>query len=289
MLRYAADRKTLVYMLITTVLLVYQWSLNYFVPWLVFLSCVMGVTVSVIAHNHNHLGVFRSKNLNRLMDYWLTLFYGFPAFGWIPTHNMNHHKENNRARDYTVTWRFTESNNLLTLLTYPTISGFYQQKPIRDYLRLQWSTNRGRFWFYISQYILLGLFVAAALVIDWRKALLLIVLPQQVALFSVLIFNYVQHVHCDEESDINHSRNIVGWGLNALLLNNGFHTIHHMKPGLHWSETPKAHAELVAPRIDPSLNERSFWWFIIRAYVLSLVIPSLKTQSMRVRRLAATT
>jgi hypothetical protein len=59
----------------------------------------------------------------------------------------------------------------------------------------------------------------------------------QVSLFAVLIFNYVQHVHADEESRYNHSRNFTGL-LNAMLFNNGYHTIHHEHPGVHWNETP---------------------------------------------------
>ena len=126
-------------------------------------------------------------------------------------------------------------------------------------------------------------FVGGALWLDWRKALWFIVLPQQVSLFSVLVFNYVQHVHADEESPINHSRNIVGWMMNALLFNNGLHTVHNDKPGVHWSKTPALHAA-VADRIDPRLNERSFWWFLIRTYLLAPVIPSLRRPSMRVVR-----
>ena len=286
MLRYAADRRTLIYMAVTTALLVVQWSRDSFSP-VLFIACLcMAVSVAVIAHNHNHLTIWKSKTLNALTDYWLTLFYGFPAFGWIPTHNKNHHKFNNRDGDYTITYRYTENTNLFTLLTYPTVSGFHQQKPIRKYLQKQHRINRSRFWFCISQYVLLVSFLLAAFVIDWKKALLYIFIPQQVSLFSVLIFNYVQHVHADEESPINHSRNVVGPVMNWFLFNNGLHTVHHDNPGMHWSQAPAAHAK-IADQIDPRLNERSFWWFIIRVYLLGPFSRKARSSSMRLERIAA--
>lgn len=284
MLRQKADRQAVFYLALATVLLVWQWS-RPAVSWpLLSWSCFMAVTVTVIAHNHNHLRMWKSRRLNGLTDYWITLLYGFPAFAWIPTHNMNHHKFTNREGDYTITYRYSERNNLITLLTYPTISGYHQQKPIRAYLREMWRKNRRRFYFSLSQYALLGLFVGGALVLDWRKALLYVVLPQQVGLFVVLVFNYLQHVHADEESEINHSRNFVGRALNLLLLNNGFHTAHHQSPGLHWSRLRAAHAAIEA-RIDPSLNERSFWWMLLRTFLLAPFIPALRSRSMRLERL----
>ena len=227
-------------MLIATALVVWQWSLPAFSPLLFAWAMFMAVTITVIAHNHNHLGMWKSRRLNRVTDYWLTLLYGFPAFAWIPTHNMNHHKFTNREGDYTITWRYSERNNLLTLLTYPTISGYHQQKPIRAYLGDLWRKNRSRFWFAVSQYGALAVLIGVAVVIDWRKALLYIVVPQQFGLFVVLVFNYLQHVHADEESEINHSRNFVGPVLNLLLPNNGYHTAHHLSPGTHWSKMPEA-------------------------------------------------
>jgi len=273
-------------MAVTTALLVIQWSRDSFSP-VLFTACLfMAVSVAVIAHNHNHLTIWKSKTLNALTDYWLTLFYGFPAFGWIPTHNQNHHKFNNREGDYTVTYRYTENTNLFTLLTYPAVSGFHQQKPIREYLKKQYRINRSRFWFCISEYVLLVSFLVTAFVIDWQKALLYIFIPQQVSLFVVLIFNYVQHVHTDEESPINHSRNIVGPAMNVLLFNNGLHTVHHDNPGLHWSKAPAAHAK-IADQIDPRLNERSFWWFMIRVYVLAPFSQRARSSSMRLERMAS--
>lgn len=41
-----------------------------------------------------------------------------------------------------------------------------------------------------------------------------------------------QHDGCDENSKYNFSRNFVGKWFNFLLFNNGYHTIHHMSPGM---------------------------------------------------------
>jgi fatty acid desaturase len=241
------------------------------------------VAVTVIAHNHNHLPIFRNSVLNHITDYWLTVFYGFPAFAWIPTHNKNHHALNNREGDYTITYRLTEQNHLLMLLLYPTMSSYFQQKPIRDYLKDLFSTDRRKFWLCAMQYVALGLWIAVALLIDWRKAVLYVILPQQFGLFAVLVFNYVQHVHADEESPVNHSRNFVGI-LNLFLFNNGFHTVHHDKAGTHWSLAPTYHAA-VADKIDPLLIERSIWWYLFRVYFLGAFIPRFRTKSLRLQRM----
>lgn len=286
MLRNNADVRVIAYMVIITGLLVVQWALPSFNPVLFFLACWMAVPVAVIAHNHNHVGIWKSRRLNRLTDYWITLFYGFPAFAWIPTHNMNHHKMNNREGDASATWRLSESNNLLTLLTYPTLSGLHQQPLVRDFIKERWAKNRKMAWFYISQGLVLVAYLAVFFALDWKKALLYIFIPQQVSLMTVLIFNYVQHVHADEESPINHSRNFVGWGLNAFLFNNGYHTVHHDSPGMHWSKAPEAHAR-IAHTIDPSLTEKSFFGFLFRVYILGMFIPRYRTRSMRLDRMAS--
>jgi len=232
MLRYRSDLQTVAYMITATALIVWQWSLPAFSLPLFLWANFMAVTITVIAHNHNHLRMWKSRTANSVTDYWLTLLYGFPAFAWIPTHNMNHHKFTNRDGDYTITY----------------------------------------------------LFVGVALLIDWKKALLYIVVPQQFGLFVVLVFNYLQHVHADEESEINHSRNFVGPVLNILLLNNGYHTAHHQSPGTHWSRMREAHAA-IADRIDPQLNERSFWWMLLRVFILGPFVPRLRSRSMRLARI----
>lgn len=282
-LRFSADKKTLIYIFITTALFILQWAVIGFNVFTYIIYLFLSVAVAVIIHNHNHLPIWKNKLMNTLTDWWLTVFYGFPIFAWIPTHNKNHHRLNNREGDYTITYRFSEKNNLVTLFTYPSISGFYQQKAIKLYLKEQYQKDRTRFWLCISQYAILAMWLAAAFILDWKKALLFVFIPQQVSLFSVLIFNYVQHVHANEESEYNHSRNFTGL-LNFFLFNNGYHTIHHDKAGLHWSVVPQEHKK-IAHLIDPSLQERSFWWYIFRSYFLGLFIKKYRTNSMRLERL----
>lgn len=284
MLRNLADIRVVVFMVLITGLLVVNWTMAEF-NWFTFIAaCYGAVMVTTMAHNHNHKRMWKSKAMNVIQDYWLTLFYGFPVFAWIPTHNKNHHKYNNREGDQTITYRVSERNNLFTLLSYPTVSAFFQQPAIAKYLSTMWKKRKSRFWYSISQYVLLGAFIGVALWIDWKKALLYVVIPQQVGLTSVLIFNYLQHVHADEESEWNHSRNFTGKFMNFFLLNNGYHTVHHESPGLHWSEAKQEH-EKIKDKIDPRLEEKSFWWMLFRVYILGLFSDRFKTKSMRLERM----
>src|SRR6185503_20742672 len=93
-----------------------------------------------------------------------------------------------------------------------------------------------------------------------------------------LRINLIQHDGCDIKSDWNHSRNFVGRAFNWIMCNNGYHTIHHNRAGLHWSVLAEAHEREVAPRIDPRLDERSMVWYLLRTYVLGLARPDTRAE-----------
>ncbi|MDX2195447.1 MAG: fatty acid desaturase [Cytophagales bacterium] len=284
MLKYKADLKTLLYIVITTGIFIYQWQYG-FTWWIYVIYLHFSVAVSVMTHNHNHINIWTNKPLNVLTDWWLTVFYGIPIFTWIPTHNRNHHRFNNKEGDSSITYRHTEENHALSLLSYPSVSGFYQMtKSIIPYMKYLKENDRKTFYEYWAQIIVLVLWNAAFLILDWQKALLYVIIPQQVSGFAVFVFNYVQHVHADEESRWNHSRNFM-W-VNLFLFNNGYHTMHHEKANIHWSELPKYHKEIES-NIDPVLIEKSFWGYIFRTYVISIFMPKYKSRSMRLERIAS--
>jgi hypothetical protein len=57
------------------------------------------------------------------------------------------------------------------------------------------------------------------------------------------------------------------------MCNNGYHTIHHNKAGLHWSQLAESHNRHVVSRIHPSLDQPSMLWYLLRTYGLRFVRP----------------
>ncbi|CAD5294743.1 MULTISPECIES: fatty acid desaturase [unclassified Imperialibacter] len=286
-MKYKADIRTVAYMIITSLMFAYQWQAGFtgfglgnWALYIVYLH--FAVAVSVITHNHNHLQIWNYKALNVLTDWWLTVFYGIPIFTWIPTHNRNHHRYVNKQGDSTATYRKTESNDLFTLVSYPGMSSYYQiTEGIIPFMKEMKQKDKKRYWEYLTQCFVLIAWWLLWIVIDWKKALVFVVIPQQVSGYMVQIFNYVQHVHADEETKYNHSRNFMG--VNLFLFNNGYHTAHHERASMHWSEAAEGHAQ-IADKIDPSLNEKSFWGYIFRTYIVGAVWKKYSSQSMRLAR-----
>lgn len=266
MLRHAADVRTLVYLVAIASLALVQWNVTGFHPALYALQLFLSVAVAVISHNHNHLSIWKSKALNLLTSYVISIHYGHPAIGWVPTHNQNHHKFNNREGDLSKSPQLFQRSHLLALLVYPTVTSLKQTKEIRRYIGELWKKDRAAWAAAVSEYVVFFGFMIAVLLIDWRKALVFYVLPQQFALFVIQTFNYVQHIECDPDTEWDHSRNFVSPTLNALLFNNGYHTVHHEKPGVHWSQTPALHREH-AHKIHPDLLVKSYWGFLFQTFI----------------------
>lgn len=269
-MRYRADVRTLLYLAAAVALLAYQWTYRGLANWYLYpATLLLAYSAAVMSHNQNHLPMWGKKRLpNLLTNYVIGFFFGHPAISWVPTHNQNHHKYNNREGDTSISPRFFKHNHLLAILIYPSATNMYQQSSITAYLKDARTTNPRLFWEGISEYVVFFSLMIAAFVLNWKKALVLLVLPQQFGLFCIQCTNYLQHIEADPDSQWNHSRNFEGWLLNALLFNNGYHTVHHLKPGVHWSETPKLHAEH-REKIDADLLVPSMPWFIFEMFFLS--------------------
>jgi beta-carotene hydroxylase len=265
MLRHRSDLKTLAYLAATLGLFVYQWTRpGLFNPWLYPLSLLLSLTAAVISHNHNHVALWRWRPLNLLTSYVIGFFYGFPAFAWVPTHNQNHHRFNNSPGDLSISPVLFRRNHLLALAVYPPVTEVAQVALLWRYMR----TLRGRrLWGALSEYAVFGGLVALCFVVDVHKAVALVVLPQVFAKYGIQCIGYFQHIGCEPASKWDHSRNFVGQPVNALLFNNGFHTVHHHHPGVHWSELPALHAAF-AKCIDASLQQKSLPAWFARVFVL---------------------
>ena len=286
--RNPSDYRTLLWALCMPVVLVAQLWDPKLLPYLSPVSFYLAMAAGTMAHNHNHCPTFSSKRMNASYANWISVFYGYPAFAWVPTHNLNHHKHVNREGDATITWRHTNRNVWYIALSYFFVSAYYQADPIKQYIAKAKSANMRLYRQIVTQYViwisaLVGtLGVAIALHGAWigfKVWIFAFGLPSLFGSYSMMWFNYMQHVHTDPWSKRNHSRNITGRVFNFLVFNNGLHTVHHDNAGTHWSKAYEAHAK-IAHEIHPDLNWRSFWWWIIRGYVIPAFVPSMETKQI---------
>jgi fatty acid desaturase len=286
--RHSSDYRTLLWVIITPAVVALQYARPDLIKYLWWVSCYFALACGVIAHNHNHCPTFSNKTANQIFANWISVFYGYPTFAWIPTHNLNHHKFVNRAGDATITWRYTNKHNVLVALTYFFVSSYWQSDPIKAFIAKAKRSNPSLYRRIITQYLIWGgahlSFLAIALGLHGLKTgfyvyLMTCGIPAFFALWTIMLFNYEQHVHTDPWSKHNHSRSFDGRLVNFMLFNNGLHAAHHENPGTHWSKLRELH-ETLAPNIDRQLLHRSMWWYFFQQYVLATFIPSLGTKQV---------
>jgi beta-carotene hydroxylase len=243
-------------------------------PWLAPLLLYCSYLSGVLSHNQNHCPVFHSRRANLAYGAWLSFFYGFPIFAWIPTHNQNHHRYLNDEGDVTRTSR-SPRDGLLTLLTYPLVSSRFQLPLVLRCARLalrRRSALAGRVVLESSA-LFAGHLGAAALAVALHGFALGAVVylaafgaPALLGSYWMMLTNYLQHVGCDPRSEHDHSRNFVSPFWNWFVFDNGYHTVHHQHPGLHWSRYRALH-RLSAARISPALSSPSLAHYALARYL----------------------
>ena len=258
------------------------------VGWLLPLSLYMGYCAGIFSHNHNHCPTFVNRRTNEWFSAWLSIFYGYPLFGWIPTHNLNHHKHVNRAGDATITWRYTKEHTFWTAATYFFVSAYFQSDPIKEYInkaRAQGGRVHRQIRMQAVSVIVAHVALLALGIALWGVPTGILVyafgfaIPALFALWSMMFTNYIQHVHCDPWSPDNHSRNFVSKWNNWFVFQAGYHTVHHEHAGTHWSKYGELHAAR-AHLIAPELNESSIFSFCFKNYVLGVFTDKYRTRQV---------
>lgn len=269
-LRFRADIRSLAFVSVYFTLVAVQWwwaprSLELAVP-LLGATCVFSFLGAVITHNAIHSPIFESRAYNRAFQAVLSLTYGSPVSSYVSGHNLSHHKHTQTDKDVMRTTKVRHESNLLNLLEFVPRVGLAIAKNDAVYARAMKAQHR--VWFQqlrIEQVVVFGV-TGLLLLADWRKALVYWLLPHLYAAWGIIAMNYLQHDGCDRTHPYNHSRNFTGRLINWWTFNNGYHGVHHLTPGLHWSLLPQAHADRIAPHIDPRLNEASFGGYLWRTF-----------------------
>jgi fatty acid desaturase len=267
-LRYTADLRTLTFLAAFNALLAIQWlDVVRGIPWLV-LTYTLAVVALVVKHNHMHSPTFRSAAWNSGFELWLSILTAHPCSGIITSHNELHHGKNNTEADFVRCSLVHYRSNLLNFMAFffASVAAMYRNKPADlDH----WREKQPRLYRQATaERIATYGFIVLLLLLDWRSTLMYCFGPWVFGQWFLVTINLLQHQDCEVDSRINHSRNITGSVTNWLLLNNGYHTAHHMFPAAHWSKLRIIHERVVAPRLRSDLNERSMFLCIWRRFFL---------------------
>lgn len=212
-------------------------------PLVLFLIFLVGIfpkaAVCAFNHHHQHVPTFTVEPLNRLLELMYFLQTGVSANAWVLHHSVGHHlnyldqtKDESRwKRDDGSTMGEYEYATLTALTAYPRA-----WKVGAKYPKLRFTFA----WMLVASLALVAALVAYRPV----PGLILFVLGPAFSLWGTAWATYAHHAGRSTASHSVASNNMIHPFYNWLTGNLGYHTAHHTRPGVHWSELPELHEEL---------------------------------------------
>ncbi|MEM6850671.1 MAG: fatty acid desaturase [Pseudomonadota bacterium] len=214
------------------------------------MTVVPKICIAAWNHHHQHVPFFRSDFCNRLIEVMFGLQTGAVSKVWVLHHNIGHHENYlDQTKDESA-WRSGDGRVMsaheytLKLAATGYFCAFKNGKRHPRHQRV-----------FIAMTALHVAIVAALLAINFVSAFLIFVIPMLISYLMTCRHTYDHHAECSEEDEYAASNNIMHRWYNILTGNLGYHTAHHLRPGLHWSKLPAFHAR-IAHKI-PADNYRS--------------------------------
>ena len=273
-LRYSQDWRVLVWEVIYFAASIYMWLHMHELSWPLFAAnwavCIMfSFFGATITHNAIHVPLFRDATANSLFQIVLSCTYGWPVSALIPGHNLSHHKFTSTPKDAMRPTKMRYASNFLNYLMFPITTTRAIAKFDLEYMDDQKRLHRPIYTQYLKEACVFYPLNVALAVWDWRRYVVVWFIPQLYAKYQIIGMNTLQHDGCPtpEQDRYNHSRNFTGWWVNFFTFNNGYHAIHHLNPGMHWTRLPEEHAKQVAPKNHPNLNQDNIWTYFWTQHV----------------------
>ncbi|MFT5352105.1 MAG: fatty acid desaturase [Planctomycetota bacterium] len=204
-------------------------------------------------HHHQHNNTFKSKPMNRLLEFFYALQTGVTTHLWLLHHVLGHHQN---YLDQTVDesrWK-RKDGTLMGEYEYSLIvaaTAYYRGYLVgKSYPDVQKE---------FLNYTALTFFIIALLVfIKPIAGFLLFVAPMIMGLILTSWATYEHHAGLDTDNIDEASYNNLSPFFNWTTGNLGYHTAHHYKQRLHWSKLPDLH-EQIKERIPSRLIKEA--WF----------------------------
>jgi len=219
--------------------------------------------------------------MEKIYQHMLTLSFGHPVSTLVPGHNLSHHRHTESVRDPMRTSKVQYKWHFLNLVMFqPTVAWDVFRMDMR-YMSMQRLMNTSYFWDTSLQWCTLLFSQIILFCVHPWKFLVYVYLPHLFAQWAIVTMNILQHDGCSvirytkcgkprEDTRVNKyntARNFTGAVLNLMTFNNGFHTVHHMYPSMHWSKLREQHNLCIKPHIHPALDQSSLCKYMFCTFV----------------------
>jgi fatty acid desaturase len=198
----------------------------------------LSITIGVL-HMHTHRPLFVSRRFNRVADLLCCMPAMLTGADMREVHVLNHHRFNDGPGDITSTEG--REHGLRAVWYWVSYGVVVKKHTVRTIFAADASAGRRRrrsqFLFDIT--LVAALIVTTSFVADNTRFALFYGIPFLVTQVNSGYFAWLTHAPAREfEDDPSKSINTVGNWLNFWIFNQGYHSVHHRYPGIHWSQIP---------------------------------------------------
>src|SRR5258705_7544461 len=225
--------------LYTPVLTGWYWWLAY-IPYFYISQMYFKGRFGLMLHCISHRKPFK-KGYVGLYNYiiWIVCpFFGHTPETYFVHHIGMHHVENNMPDDASSTLAYNRDSlrgffkylgRFLLLGFVDTFSYMFKRKRKKFYMRLTY----GEMAFY--------LFCIAMCFVNLKATMFIFIIPFLFARVVMMLGNWAQHSFIDKtnpEDNYTSAINCINTKYNKMCWNDGYHTIHHLRPAMHYTVIP---------------------------------------------------
>ena len=227
------------FLLYTPVLQGWYWWLAY-IPYFYISQMYFKGRFGLMLHCISHRKLFK-KGYTALYNY--IIWFVCPFFGHTPEtyfvhHMAMHHVENNMPDDASSTLAYQRDSvrgflkyylRFLFLGVVDTFMYFFNRKRKKLYMKL----TLGEASFY--------LFCIGMSFVNFKATLFIFIIPFLFARLVMMLGNWTQHSFIDKndpENNYTSAINCINTSYNKMCWNDGYHTVHHLRPAMHYTEIP---------------------------------------------------
>lgn len=209
---------------------------------LAYVAILLGVFLErfiLMMHFSAHRPIYKKEALNGMLIWWFAPFFGVPIGVYKLHHVIMHHLENNHDLDISSTERY-QRDSLLHFLQYWArfAVGIWVDLPYYAYRTKRYHWCR-RLAVGLTMYVG-GIYLLTY--VNLLATLWCFVIPYLIVMTAFAFGNWAQHIFIDpqdNESNFALTYNCMDTPGNQTTFNDGYHVVHHLKAGLHWTEMPK--------------------------------------------------